>query len=284
MAADSGTSGGRGGMNGAQRRLALVLASGFILILLAVTVANAESLMSDLIEAGVHETAIHVWMWEATSIVAWLTLTPPIWWLVVYLRRWRLGWVWVALVIALASVPVSLWHIGLMVGLRKIHYAMEGSRYEFFDRFRGSLAERTLYEYRKDLATFLQFAALATIAQWLIARAADPPVSAPDTPAFLTVTDGAVTHQVPLDEIDHVTAAGNYVEIGWGMRTLLQRATLSGVAAELGPGFVQIHRSRLVRRAAIRRIETDRSGDFTVELADGTALKGSRRYRESVQG
>jgi DNA-binding LytR/AlgR family response regulator len=74
------------------------------------------------------------------------------------------------------------------------------------------------------------------------------------------------------------------VEIAWAPRTLLHRATLAGVAQELGDGFVQIHRSRLVRRAAIRRIETDRSGDFTVVLEDGTELKGSRRYRESVQG
>ena len=284
IAADSGTSGGQGGMNGAQRRLALVLAAGFVLIMLAIMAANAESMMSDLVEVGVHETAIHVWMWEATSIVAWLTLMPPIWWLVLRLRRSGLGWVWVVLVIAVASLPVSLWHIGLMVGLRKIHYALEGSHYDFFDRFRGSLVERMLYEYRKDVVTYLQFAALATIGQWLLARAADPPASAPDSPSILTVADGAVTHQVPLDEIDHVSAAGNYVEIAWGTRTLLQRATLAGVAAELSPGFVQIHRSRLVRRSAIRRIETDRSGDFTVELADGTALKGSRRYRESVQG
>ena len=31
--------------------------------------------------------------------------------------------------------------------------------------------------------------------------------------------------------------------------------------------------------AAIRRIETDKSGDFTVELASGASLRGSRRYR-----
>lgn len=92
-----------------------------------------------------------------------------------------------------------------------------------------------------------------------------------------------MTHHVPADEIESVSAAGNYVEIGWGPRTLLHRATLATVTEELGGAFVRIHRSHLVRRAAIRRVETDKSGDFTVSLASGKALRGSRRYRAGVE-
>jgi DNA-binding LytR/AlgR family response regulator len=88
---------------------------------------------------------------------------------------------------------------------------------------------------------------------------------------------------VPVGEIDQVVAAGNYVEIGWGPRTLLHRATLATVEAELGDAFVRIHRSRIVRRAAIRRVETDRSGDFTIDLANGVSVRGSRRYRAALQ-
>ena len=58
---------------------------------------------------------------------------------------------------------------------------------------------------------------------------------------------------------------------------------LAAVEEALGPGFARIHRGQLVRRAAIRRIETDRSGDFTVTLEGGTALRGSRRYRAGLQ-
>lgn len=282
MATGMGTNGGGGGMNGAQRRLALVLAGGFAIVLLAILVADAESMMSDLAATGKHEAAVHVWIWEASSIFAWLTATPAIWWLIARVRPPRFSWMLVAVLILVASVPISLWHIMLMVGLRKLFYALEGGHYHFFNLF-GSIGERMLYEYRKDFASYLQFAGFAAIAQWLLARAGVP-ATALEKPRILTVADGAVTHQVPVDQIDHVTAAGNYVEIAWAPRTLLHRATLAGVAQELGAGFVQIHRSRLVRRAAIRRIETDRSGDFTVKLEDGTELKGSRRYRESVQG
>jgi DNA-binding LytR/AlgR family response regulator len=63
---------------------------------------------------------------------------------------------------------------------------------------------------------------------------------------------------------------------------LLHRSTLAALAERLGPGFARIHRGRLVRRAAIASIETDKSGDFTVTLTGGAALRGSRRYRAGL--
>lgn len=266
-------------MDGAQRRLALVLTCGFVLTLFAVMLSNAESTLSDFAQAGIEETKLHVWIWQVSSVLAWLSTALVIWWLVKHVRPPRLSWPVTVLLILLASIPLSLWHIGLMILLRKAWYAAEGSQYVFLSP--GS--NRILYEYRKDLASYLQFAGFSAVAQWLLARAAAPAEAAPPPPRLIKVADGAVTHQVPAEEIDHVNAAGNYVELAWGARTLLHRATLAAVAAELGPAFAQIHRSRLVRRAAVRRVETDRSGDFTVTLADGTSLRGSRRYRDSVQ-
>jgi len=276
MATGTGTSGGWRGMNGAQRRLALSLGAGFLAIVGVITVANAESMVSDFAAAGVPVTTAHVWLWELTSVTAWLSEVPVIWWMVARLRRIALPWWAIALIVMLATVPASLWHVGLMVALRIAVYTAQGQHYDFL---RG-VANPMLYEYRKDVGTFLQFSSIALVAQWLIARAATPPAA---PPRLLAVNDGAVTHHVPVNEIERVSAAGNYVEIGWGPRTLLHRATLSAVESELGAAFARVHRSHLVRRAAIRRIETDRSGDFTVELASGTEVRGSRRYRDGVE-
>ncbi|MGH6615588.1 LytTR family DNA-binding domain-containing protein [Sphingomonas sp.] len=276
----SGTSGGDGGTNGARRRLALLLGAGFAVVLIAIMVADAESMMSDFASAGVPVTRTHVWVWEVSSIIAWLSLAPPIWYMIAKVRPPRFSWVQVALILILATVPVSAWHVGVMVVLRKIFYAFEGQAYHFF----GPLRNPLLYEYRKDVGTYLQWAGMAAVVQWLLANtgAATQPWQEPGA-AFLAVADGAVTHQVPVGEIDQVVAAGNYVEIGWGPRTLLHRATLATVEAELGDAFVRIHRSRIVRRAAIRRVETDRSGDFTIDLANGVSVRGSRRYRAALQ-
>src|SRR3546814_4351013 len=87
--------------------------------------------------------------------------------------------------------------------------------------------------------------------------------------------DGSVTHHLPIDEIEHVAAAGNYVEIAWRGERLLHRATLNAVEAELGPAFARIHRSRLVRRAAVRRVVNHKSGDFEVEMESGAMPIGS---------
>lgn len=265
-------------MNGAQRRILSMLAGGFLFVIAVIMVANATSMISDFAAAGIPITPAHVWLMEASSIAIWLMLIPAIWWMVA--RLWRSGWPWWAmvLVVVAATAPLSLLHVAGMVAIRKLIYALQGEVYRFTV---GGQINPWLYEYRKDVATILQFVGLAALGQWLIARAATPSATGPAT---LAINDGAVTHLVPIGEIESISAAGNYVEIAWGPRTLLHRATLAAVEADLGDAFVRIHRGRLVRRAAIRRVETDKSGDFTVELSSGAAVRGSRRYREQLKG
>jgi len=262
-------------MNGAQRRFALLLGAGFLAILIVIMIANATSMVSDFAAAHIPVSRGHIWLFEASSIIAWITVVPAIWWLVAWLRRARLPWWGTMLIVIAGTVPASAWHIALMVALRTPVYALQGEHYHFT----VGGANPLLYEYRKDVGTYLQFAAIALVAQWLLARAA---TSVAEPPRTLTVSDGAVTHHVPMDEIERVSAAGNYVEIVWGPRTLLQRSTLAAAEAELGDGFVRIHRGQLVRRDAVRRIETDKSGDYTVTLASGATVRGSRRYRDRL--
>ena len=269
----AGTSGGWHGLNGTQRRIALLLGCGFLVVLAVVMVANATSMVSDFAAAGIPVSPAHIWLLEVSSIAMWLLLIPAIWAMVAYLWRTQPPWWAMVLIVIVATVPLSLVHVAGMVGIRKGIYALQGEAYRFTV---GAGIDPWIYEYRKDVATILQFVGLAALGQWLIARAATPPAEGPTT---LAVGDGAVTHLVPVEEIESIVAAGNYVEIAWGPRTLLHRATLAAVAEQLGDTFTRIHRGRLVRRAAIRRIETDKSGDFTVELASGATLRGSRRYR-----
>ena len=260
-------------MNGTQRRLALGLAAGFLVIIAVIMIANAESQLSDQHAAGVFLRSDLVWSWEWTSMIAWFTIFPVLWLAVKHVRPPRVSWATVGIALVVGSAIASTWHVLLMVGLRHLYYAATGGgTYRFFD----GIENKPLYEYRKDIGSYLQFVGLFALAQWLIARAATPPEGPAKT---LAVNDGAVTHRVPVAEIESIAAAGNYVEIAWLGRTLLHRATLSAVEEELGDAFVRIHRGRLVRRDAIRRIETDKSGDFTVELASGATLRGSRRYR-----
>lgn len=280
--ATSGTSGGRGGTSGSgwtRPRILAVMIAGFVAILLIVGVANVASMTADLELAHVPVTHWHVWVWEGSSIVLWLLLAPLIWIMVAWARPPQMAWMWAVPLHLLATLPISLLHVGGSVLLRDLAYALAGDHYDF-----GAWWPRWFYEYRKDVATYAQMAALAALAQWALARVGPAPVVEARSAPTLEVQEGAVTHRVPIDEIDLVTAAGNYVELAWRGRTLLHRATLAAVEAELGDAFVRIHRSRIVRRAAIRSVETNQAGDFEVTLASGEKAKGSRRYRAGLEG
>jgi hypothetical protein len=281
MVTDGRANGGATGTSGGGRRLGMMLLAGFLAVFMIQGYAIVASQIADLERSGANIPASRPWVWITTSLVMWLTLIPVIWWAVARVRPPRFSW-WQAVVIFLAgSVVISAVHIGGMMLLRIAIYAVAfPERYEI-----GDWWGTAVYEYRKDLAAYVQFVAGVAVAQWLLKRADEPATPAiPNTPVTLAVADGSVTHHVPVDEIEQIASAGNYVEISWGTRTLLHRATLAAVEAELGAGFVRVHRSRLVRRAAIRRIETDRSGDFAVTLASGAVARGSRRFRAALDG
>lgn len=79
-------------------------------------------------------------------------------------------------------------------------------------------------------------------------------------------------------QIDWVRAAGNYVELRTGERTVVHRASLGAAERELAlHGFVRIHRSTLVRRDRIARVRP-----YDVVLHDGTHLKLGKRFRTSL--
>lgn len=276
---EAGTSGGRSGTSGTRRRWALIGLVWFLCVVLLRGYAEGASRLADLARAGVTVAPWKIWLGEASSIAVLLALGVVLWRLVGWARPPRFGWPALAALYLCASVVFTLLHVGGMTLLRMAGYWLADERYRFSDP-----VGQTLYEYRKDVATFVQFVALAIAARWWLARE-DAPIArtiAATTARMLDVSDGAITHHLPIAEIDQAVAAGNYVELHWRGRRLLHRATLGAVEANLGEAFVRIHRSRLVRRDAIRRVTVDRSGDFAVELDGGAVARGSRRYRAAL--
>jgi hypothetical protein len=253
----------------------VLLALGFVAFTSLQVYVNTATSLADYASAGRPQTVLHVLIWELTSAALWIALLPVIGWIVARARPPRLDWPWAIAVHAVATVPLSIVHVLGMIALRIGIYRAMGEEYGF-----GEIGERLLYEYRKDAATYVLLAAFLFFAFWWLSRA--EPAKAPED--VILVPDGNVTHHVPVDAIDWAASAGNYVEIAWGARVLLHRSTLAALAETLGSRFVRIHRGRIVRRNAIQRIETDRSGDFTVTLADGLVLRGSRRFRAGLGG
>jgi two-component system LytT family response regulator len=63
----------------------------------------------------------------------------------------------------------------------------------------------------------------------------------------------------------------------------LLRRTLDGLLADLGPGFVRIHRSRAVALGVVTALQTTGRGPARVMLNDGTLLACSPAGRQALQ-
>ena len=100
----------------------------------------------------------------------------------------------------------------------------------------------------------------------------------------LAVPDQGRLRVIAVDDIDHVLAQRNYVELFVGERAYRLRETLSHLEARLDPAqFVRIHRSRLVRLDGVADIEALAHGQYLLRLRNGTRLRSGRSYRNVVR-
>lgn len=269
----SGTSGGAPGTSG-KGDGPFLIATAVALILFALV--NTFSVLHDVNERGDRLPFWEPFVWEVSSIVVILALLPAF---TAFTRRvWPLDppWPRVAALHLLALVAFSVLHIAGMGVVRWAVYAGVGGAYAPF----APLGD-FFYEFRKDALAYAGFVSLYVAWRRLGLR---PAVAADAPPAeAIEVRDGALRRFVPLAEVAWIEAAGNYVELHRGETPILHRAALSEMERELqGAGFVRIHRSRLVRRAAIAQVESKPSGDYVVRLSGGRELAGSRRYRSPL--
>jgi two-component system LytT family response regulator len=87
---------------------------------------------------------------------------------------------------------------------------------------------------------------------------------------------------VSVDTILWIEAADKYVELHTAERTYLARQTIQNMAESLDPQeFIRIHRSAIVRKAAVRGLHPLFHGDYLVRLSNGGELTLSRNFRES---
>ena len=99
----------------------------------------------------------------------------------------------------------------------------------------------------------------------------------------LMVRKGADLVPLPVEAIDWIGSADNYVEIHAGKETHLLRETLQSVESHLDPrSFARIHRGTIVNRARVRAVRLQATGELAVELVSGTLLPVGRSYRARV--
>ena len=247
-------------------------------------VVNSLSVTYDLTGLGRLHPAAEAWTWEGTSTLLSVALLPGV---AALNRVWRWSWGtwrrWVPIYL-LASGLYSFVHVGGMILLRKLIYPFVlGHPYAFARGGAVSIWD-LVYEFRKDLLTFVLLCGIFQQSRY-IARQAQALADARrggDERGRLTLKSGGTTVCINARDVVWAKAAGNYVEIRCDGITHLVRMTLSRLQTELegaGAATLQTHRSWLVNRQRVQKMVPAGDGNLTLHLDEGSRVPASRRYR-----
>lgn len=230
------------------------------------------------------------WSWECSSGLLILALLPAV---VAFERRWPIrldDWQRRVPLHLAASVVFSLVHVGGMVGLRKLVYAVGGWHYDF-----GAWWINFGYEYLKDVRSyFLIVAMLAFYRLWRLRRQGEakllaepddgPPVEPVERPERFLVRKLGKEFLLAAREIEWLQAAGNYVNLRVRGRDYPLRSTMAAIEVRLDPArFLRVHRGYFVNLDYLAEIEPLDTGDARLHLRDGTTIPCSRRYRATLR-
>lgn len=256
-------------------------------VTLGFMVVNAFTFLADYARLGEALDPRLPWIYEISSAAVVLMLVPAIGWLT---RRFPLtadGWTGAAPVYAAGLIGFSGVHIFGMVMLRKAAFAALGATPYMFAA-EGRLAAETLYEFRKDVLTFVLFVGFFALWRRIaeLKREAEAARAEAQSTQRLTLKSGGRTFYLDAGAVDWAKAAGNYVEISAGGKTHLARMTMAALEAQLeaaGANVARAHRSWLVNRDRIEEVAPAGDGDVIVKLSGGIEIPGSRRYRDRLE-
>jgi len=264
-------------------RRALRLIAG---MLAASLIVNVTSLRSEAARSGSRVTWPETLLLEVTSHLAILVLAPLVPRL---LDRWPIvGGDWRRFVPAHlgGGLAFSLLHVSAMSAARKLFFPLVlGFRYapNLF------APPHLLYELRKDA-----FSYALLLVGFVLMRAVEQRRLETETALGmarrehkLTLTSGGTSLVMEAGRVIWAKAAGNYVEIATGEKTVLARITLSDLERLLmaaGSRHLRVHRSYVINLDEVREVTPTGEGDVSVRMSDGTLAPGSRRYRERLSG
>jgi two-component system LytT family response regulator len=101
----------------------------------------------------------------------------------------------------------------------------------------------------------------------------------------LVIKSGGRVVFIPMDEVEWIEAAANYVRLHvTGKTAYLFREAIGRMAEKLDTGrFIRIHRSYIVNIEKIKELQPCNNGEFMVLLRNGKELPCSRYYRHGLE-
>jgi two-component system, LytTR family, response regulator len=103
-------------------------------------------------------------------------------------------------------------------------------------------------------------------------------------PDILAIKDGNEITRVPVNEIQWIDAAGDYMCVHSKSGTHIMRRTMKELEQELDPRrFVRVHRSAIANIQFVSKLVSHVSGEYHLVLENDTELKVSRSHRDRVK-
>lgn len=111
-----------------------------------------------------------------------------------------------------------------------------------------------------------------------------PAEASTQAPNWLPIRNGRETVRVPVQSIEWVDAAGDYLCIHADGHTHILRATMREMENLLDPRlFQRVHRSTIVNLTRVKSLRAHMNGEYFLRLEGGQELKLSRTYRDKVE-
>ena len=152
------------------------------------------------------------------------------------------------------------------------------------DRVRQRLIEKRGVEEAdrlKEVLAEVAPEAAETLAETM-ADAADQP-AANRFEKLINIKDQGQIFRVDVDTIERIDAAGDYMCIYTGDKTLILRETMKDLEKRLDPRrFQRVHRSTIVNLDLVKEVKPHTNGECFLVLGSGAQVKVSRSYREVV--
>ena len=151
------------------------------------------------------------------------------------------------------------------------------------DRAREAIRDRTAASQRDRLVELLAEVTGEPAPDLDVLPAEGAAALGRDTVSVLPIRDGGHTVRLPVESIDWIDAAGDYMCVHAAGKTHVMRGTMKKLEEFLdSKRFQRVHRSTIVNVERVREVRSHINGEYFLILDEGVELKMSRNYRDRI--
>jgi DNA-binding LytR/AlgR family response regulator len=236
---------------------------------------NSLTVSADLVRNQVAFEKWQPYSWEFTSFLAIFIMYFGVAWLAVKRPLLHPRWLKNLSIHMLATVIFSVGHVVLMVSMRKAIYLWQGVQYDF-----GHWPTEIIYEYRKDIISYIVFLSLITLYQY-VSRLRKNELASLDKKIKIKNKQGV--HWLDPEDISTIESGGNYIYFNAKDGVFPMRSTMTEVAQKLDEShFIRVHRSYIVNIIQIKSLSDQAKDPCLLILKNDKQVPVSRKYRDQV--